>query len=56
MLKFITDRLKERSTLAGLTAVLTAVGLALTPEQAEAIITAGLAISGAIFAFTKDKK
>lgn len=55
MLKFITDRLKERSTWAGLTALLAAVGLALTPEQAEAIVAAGLALGGAIFAFTKDK-
>ena len=54
-LNWILDRTKERSTWLGLTAVLTSVGLALTPEQAEAIVIAGTSIGGLILAFTKDK-
>lgn len=55
MLKFILDRLKERSTWLGLTAIATAAGIALDPEQLEAIAVAGVAIAGLIASFTKDK-
>lgn len=55
MLKFITDRAKERSTWIGLTALLSAVGVSLAPEQVEAIAVTGIAVSGLIAAFTKDK-
>lgn len=54
-MKYLLDRLKERSTWVGLTAVLTAVGVALTPEQTEAVIALGLAVGGAVAVFTKDK-
>ena len=55
MLKFIVDRLKERSTWLGLTAFATALGVSLAPQQLEAIILAGTAIGGLVAAFTKDK-
>lgn len=51
---WLIDRAKERSTWIGLTALLTAIGVGLSPEQIEAIITAGLALAGAIATFTKD--
>lgn len=57
MKKFVTfllDRSKERSSWVGLTAFLSAVGLALSPEQQEAIIVAGVAVAGLISVFTKD--
>lgn len=54
MLKFLTSRLKERSTWLGITAVVTAAGIALTPEQTEAIATAGAAIGGLVAVFTAD--
>lgn len=55
ILQWIADRMKERSTWLGLTALAGAVGVALEPEQVEAITLLGIAIAGAIGAFTKDK-
>lgn len=55
MLKWIIDRAKERSTWIGLTGLLTAAGIALSPEQAEAIATVGVALAGAVAVLTKDK-
>lgn len=54
-LKWILDRLGERSTWIGIDGFLTAMGVILAPEQSEAIITAGVAVAGVIAAFTKDK-
>ena len=54
MLKFIIDRLKERSTWLGLTGIVAAAGIGLHPEQTEAIIALGIAAAGAVAAFTKD--
>ncbi|CAB4141081.1 hypothetical protein UFOVP413_36 [uncultured Caudovirales phage] len=54
-LNWIIDRLKERSTWLGLTALLTSFGVSLKPELAEAIITAGLGLTGLIAVVTKDK-
>lgn len=56
ILSFVIDRLKERSTWIGLTGLLTVAGVALEPEQIEAISLAGIAIASAIAAFTKDSK
>ena len=53
--KFILDRAKERSTWLGLASLLAAMGLAFSPEQTEAIITAAMAIAGSVAVFTKDK-
>lgn len=54
MFNFLITRLKERSTWMGLITIVTAAGVALSPEQVEAIITAGAAVVGAIAVFTKD--
>lgn len=56
ILTFLLDRLKERSTWVGFTSVATAVGITFSPEQMGAIVTAGVAVSGLIVAFTKDKE
>lgn len=55
MFKFISERLKERTTWIGLTAFVSASGVTIAPMMAEAIISAGTAIGGLIFAFTRDK-
>lgn len=55
MKTYLLERLKEPSTWRGLTALLTAVGVALSPEQINAIISAGLALIGVLGVFTKDK-
>ena len=56
LLKFVLDRLKEKTTRIGLTGFVTALGVSISPEQAEAIAAAGVAIVGAILTFTKEKK
>jgi hypothetical protein len=56
MKDFILARGKEASTWRGIIALLTAAGVALTPEQGEAVVALGLAIIGAIGVFTADKK
>lgn len=56
MKDFILNRGKEASTWRGIVALLTAAGVALSPEQGEAIVALGLAVIGAIGVFTADKK
>lgn len=56
MKEFILARGKESSTWRGFVALLTAVGVTLSPEQGEAIVALGLAVIGAIGVFTADKK
>lgn len=53
---FILDRLSEASTWRGLMAMVTAGGVAISPEQAEAVIAAGLAVIGALGALFPDSK
>lgn len=54
-MKWVLARLKEKSTWKGLVWLLTACGVAVNTEQTDAIITAGLAIAGAIDVMTVDK-
>jgi hypothetical protein len=56
MKAYLLERGKEASTWRGIVALLTAVGISLSPEQGEAIIALGLAVIGAIGVFTIDKK
>ena len=56
MKEYLISRGKEASTWRGLVALLTAVGVSVSPEQGEAIIALGLAVIGAIGVFTADKK
>lgn len=46
MLSFITSRLQESSTWRGIILLLTAVGVHMSPELQEQIITTGLAFAG----------
>lgn len=54
MQSYLMKRLSEPSSWRGLVAILTAAGVALTPSQANAVIALGLAVIGAIGAFTPD--
>lgn len=55
MKAYIFDRLKEASTWRGITLFLTALGVPMAPGLSEAIISAGLAITGLIGIVAKDK-
>lgn len=56
ILAYILARLGEASTYRGIFALLTALGLALKPEQAAAITSLGLALIGTVNVFKKDAK
>jgi len=53
MKQWILDRLRERTTWAGLVAIATAFGLNISPEDGEAIITGAMALIGIVFAGTR---
>jgi len=53
-LSFVLARAKERSTWLGLVSIATALGIALTEFQTEAVIAAGMSLAGVIAAFTGD--
>jgi hypothetical protein len=55
MKQYLLERLAEASTWRGITALLIAVGVALSPEQIDAIVATGLAVIGLLGVFTKDK-
>jgi hypothetical protein len=52
-MQYLFDRLKERSTWLGLIALATSFGVAVSPEQAEAIAVAGTSFAGLIAVFTR---
>lgn len=56
MTDYVLARLKEPSTWRGLVLVLTSIGLGISPQQAEAIVAAGLAIAGLIGVFAPDNR
>jgi hypothetical protein len=53
LIEYATNRLSEQSTWRGIILLLTALGVVISPEQAEKIIAAGIAIVGAINVFRK---
>lgn len=55
-MNYIMERLKEASTWRGIIAFLTGVGIAISPDLQEAIITFGLAGMGLVGVITADKK
>lgn len=52
-MKYLLDRAKERNTWLGVLALAAVAGLKVSPEQAEAIVTAAVTVAGAIGVFTK---
>lgn len=55
MKQYFLQRLREPSTWRGIVMIVTATGVAISPEQEEAIISLGLALSGIIGVGTVDK-
>jgi uncharacterized membrane protein len=53
---YFMERLSEPSTWRGILAVLTACGIAFSPDQADKIVAGGLALIGLVGAFSSDKK
>lgn len=53
MIPYILARLTENSTWRGLIMLVTALGVKVAPDQAEAIISAGLAVVGLINVFRR---
>jgi len=55
-LNYLLDRLSEASTWRGMAFIISAAGITLVPDQANAIAAAGMALVGAINVFRKEKK
>jgi len=55
MKPWLLARLREPSTWRGLVWILTVSGVLLTPEQAEAIMLAGMTMAGLLGVFLSDK-
>lgn len=55
MLKYIINRLTERSTWLGLIALATACGASIETNLAEHIISAGIAVAGLVGVVSQDK-
>jgi hypothetical protein len=53
VIEYILNRLSENSTWRGLILLITSLGVALSPEQGEKIVAAGLAMVGLINVFRK---
>jgi len=58
IVRYLTARLKEKSTWLGLLSFLTALGIVISPEQKEMVVTAGVALAGigAVFIAEKENK
>ena len=54
-MEYLVSRLKEKSTYSGLLALLSAVGLAVDPEQFSAIAAALMALVGVFEVFRKER-
>lgn len=54
-MEWIIARLSEPSTWRGIVALVSVAGVALSPDQAAQIISAGIAIAGVINVFRKEK-
>lgn len=52
---WLLNRLREASTWRGMVWLLTVSGVALRPDQVEAIVLAGMAIAGVLGVFLQDK-
>lgn len=53
---FIVSRLKERSSWLGIISLLTALGVSLSPDETQAIVSAGVGLAGAVAVFSKDQE
>jgi ribosomal protein L12E/L44/L45/RPP1/RPP2 len=55
-MSYLVSRLKEKSTYSGILALLSAVGVAVDPEQFSAIAAAVMALVGVFEVFRREKK
>jgi len=55
-LRYLTERLKERSTWAGFIVIIGGIGLKIDPALWQDIVTAGCAAAGLLYALTSDPK
>ena len=53
-MSYLLERLRERSTWLGLAAFATALGVHLSPELSEAIVSTGVALAALAAVLTKD--
>lgn len=53
MISYLLERAKEPSSWRGAVLLATAAGIGITPELANAIITAGVSLAGLLGIFTK---
>jgi hypothetical protein len=56
MRQYILDRVREPSTWRGAILFLTAIGVPIAPQLADAIVTAGLGIAGLVGILTPDRR
>jgi hypothetical protein len=56
MKQYILDRVREPSTWRGAILFLTAIGVPIAPQLADAIVTAGLGIAGLVGVLTPDRR
>ncbi len=56
MKDYILDRAREPSTWRGAILFLTAIGVPIAPQMADAIVTAGLGIAGLVGMLTADRR
>lgn len=54
--RYLLDRAREPSTWRGLILILSAAGTQVSPNQAESIIAAGIALAGIVGAFVADPR
>lgn len=55
MKSYILARVREPSTWRGIILLLTAIGVPVAPQMAEAIVTAGLGVAGLVGVISPDK-
>ncbi len=55
IMQFIKDRLKEKSTMAGITFILGLIGIHFSPDQYEAILAISISAIGLFEVFRKEK-
>ena len=51
---YLKARLRERSTWLGLISLVSAIGVSISPEATESIITLGIALAGGTLVVTQD--
>lgn len=56
LISYLVARFAEPSTWRGLIGIATAAGLTVTPDQAAAVVSVGMATAGVVGVITRDSK